>query len=72
MMFSLLGATAPAPEQALEIPQDLERATPLLPTTAPEPEQAQATAPIQVQGLDHAHMLAPIPETEHAHAVTFI
>ncbi|XP_049552625.1 ral guanine nucleotide dissociation stimulator-like isoform X2 [Orcinus orca] len=63
---------APAPEQALEIPQDLEPATLLLPTTAPEPEQAQATAPIQVQGLDHANMVAPIPETENAHAVAFI
>ncbi|XP_049552626.1 ral guanine nucleotide dissociation stimulator-like isoform X3 [Orcinus orca] len=65
-------AEAPAPEQALEIPQDLEPATLLLPTTAPEPEQAQATAPIQVQGLDHANMVAPIPETENAHAVAFI
>ena len=39
LMFSLLGTTALAPEQALETSPDLEPTTPLLPTTAPELEQ---------------------------------
>lgn len=39
LMFSLLGTTAPAPEQALETSPDLEPTAPLLPTRAPELEQ---------------------------------
>ena len=47
MIFSPLGATVPAPEQALEPLQELVPAPILLPTTVPEPEPAQATALIQ-------------------------
>lgn len=39
LMFSLLGTTAPALEQALETSPNLEPTTPLLPTRAPELEQ---------------------------------
>ncbi|TKC34160.1 hypothetical protein EI555_006185 [Monodon monoceros] len=62
-------ATAPAPEQALETYQDLEPATPLLPTTAPEPEQAQATAIVQAQEPEYALLPAPQPELENGHAL---
>ena len=39
LVFSLLGTTAPAPEQPLETSPYLEPVTPLLPTRAPELEQ---------------------------------
>lgn len=42
MVFSFLGATAPAPQQALEPLQELAPAPTQLPTTAPEPVQTQA------------------------------
>ena len=44
LIFSLHGAIAPTPEQALKTSRDLES---LLPTIAPE--QVQAIAPTQVQ-----------------------
>ena len=39
LVFSLLGTTAPAPEEALATFPDLEPTAPLLPTRAPELEQ---------------------------------
>eukprot|EP00069_Balaena_mysticetus_P005370 bmy_04768T0 len=72
MIFSLLGATAPALEQALETYQDLKPATPLLPTTAPEPEQAQATAIVEAQEPEYALLPVPQPELEHGHALALI
>ncbi|KAF5928807.1 hypothetical protein HPG69_013651 [Diceros bicornis minor] len=47
MTFSLLGATAPAPEQNQEPPEELMPAPTVVPATAPEGEQTHAIAPVQ-------------------------
>lgn len=67
LTFSILGATAPTPEQALKTSQDLES---LLPTVAPE--QVQATAPTQVQEPEHATLPVPQLKLKNGHALALI
>ena len=69
-VFSLLGNTAPAGEEALETSPDLTPSAPLInPATTPQSEQAQSPAPIQLQDLHQVSMPAPNPEPQHAHAL---
>lgn len=67
LIFSLRGAIAPTPEQALKTSRDLES---LLPTIAPE--QVQAIAPTQVQEPEYATLPVPQLKLEKGHDLTLI